>query len=140
MLFKTIRKQYLCLNCKHFIFSLFCLFYHFIHLVHCIFHSSCSLYFSFFFLHRVKGGELFEYITTKDNLNDEEASLFIRQILLGLEHLHNKNIAHLDLKPENVMLCDTNSCQIKLIDFGLSRKITSKEVKGLYGTPEFVGK
>lgn len=90
--------------------------------------------------HRVKGGELFEYITTKDNLNDEEASLFIKQILLGLEHLHNKNIAHLDLKPENVMLCDADSCQIKLIDFGLSRKITLKEVKGLYGTPEFVGK
>ena len=44
------------------------------------------------------GGELFEYLAEKDKLSEEEASAFIKQILDGVEHLHSKYIAHLDLK------------------------------------------
>lgn len=44
------------------------------------------------------GGELFEYLAEKDKLCEEEASSFIKQILDGVEHLHSRNIAHLDLK------------------------------------------
>ena len=47
---------------------------------------------------RVAGGELFEYLAEKDKLSEEEATAFIRQILDGVEHLHSKYIAHLDLK------------------------------------------
>ena len=68
-----------------------------------------------------------------------QASFFIKQILLGVQHLHNHNVAHLDLKPENVMLLGDNSRIIKLIDFGLSRKILpGSEVREMLGTPEFV--
>lgn len=49
-------------------------------------------------MHRVSGGELFEYISEKDHLNEEEAAKFIAQILEGVEHFHAKNIVHLDLK------------------------------------------
>ena len=34
--------------------------------------------------------------------------------------LHDKNIAHSDLKLENILLQDDNSKKIKLIDFGFS--------------------
>lgn len=45
------------------------------------------------------------------------------------------------MKPENVMLLDRNTCQIKIIDFGISRKLKPGEkVMETYGTPEFVGK
>ena len=44
------------------------------------------------------GGELFEYISEKDHLTEEEAARFITQILEGVEHFHAKNIVHLDLK------------------------------------------
>lgn len=47
---------------------------------------------------RVSGGELFEYISEKDHLTEEEAARFITQILEGVEHFHAKNIVHLDLK------------------------------------------
>jgi serine/threonine protein kinase len=46
----------------------------------------------------VSGGELFEYISEKDHLTEEEAARFITQILEGVEHFHAKNIVHLDLK------------------------------------------
>ena len=50
------------------------------------------------FVYRVSGGELFEYISEKDHLSEEEAARFITQILEGVEHFHAKNIVHLDLK------------------------------------------
>lgn len=40
----------------------------------------------------------------------------ISSICDGLEYLHGKNIIHFDLKPQNVLLKDT---QVKLADFGL---------------------
>ena len=88
---------------------------------------------------RLRGGELFDFISEKERLSEEEASNFIQQILLGLKHMHSKHIAHLDLKPENIMLKSPDSHHLKLIDFGLSRKIKpGEEVREMLGTPEFV--
>ncbi len=50
------------------------------------------------FVHRLRGGELFDFISEKERLSEEEASNFIQQILMGVKHMHSKNIAHLDLK------------------------------------------
>jgi len=87
----------------------------------------------------LRGGELFDFIADRERLSEEEASHFIKQILLGVQHLHNHNVAHLDLKPENVMLLNNKSRTIKLIDFGLSRKVMpGVEVREMLGTPEFV--
>lgn len=90
-------------------------------------------------LELVSGGELFDYISEKDHLSEEEASTFIKQILEAVQHLHSKSIAHLDLKPENIMLLNKNSCRIKLIDFGLSQVITPKsDIRAMMGTAEFI--
>lgn len=57
------------------------------------------------------------------------------QILDGVEYLHNNNIAHLDLKLENIMVFNNH---IKIIDFGEATlyKIDNKEIlyKGMHGT------
>ena len=88
----------------------------------------------------MKGGELFNLLLEREVLSEEEAIYFIRQLLCAVKHLHDRHIVHLDLKPENILLSDRIEKQIKLIDFGISRKVDNKlEVKGLYGTPEFVG-
>ena len=107
---------------------------HSIHISHCLKKSPKTSSFS-----RLRGGELFDFISEKERLSEEEASDFIQQILLGLKHMHSKNIAHLDLKPENIMLKNENGHLLKLIDFGLSRKIKpGEEVREMLGTPEFV--
>ncbi|NXR28757.1 DAPK3 kinase, partial [Cinclus mexicanus] len=92
-------------------------------------------------LELVSGGELFDFLAQKESLSEEEATRFIKQILDGVNYLHSKNIAHFDLKPENIMLLDKNIPipHIKLIDFGLAHKIEDGvEFKNIFGTPEFV--
>ncbi|KAI3380537.1 hypothetical protein SNEBB_010548 [Seison nebaliae] len=90
-------------------------------------------------LELVKGGELFDYIYEKDHLVEKEASQFLHQILNGIDYIHKRKILHLDLKPENIMLYDKTNCQIKIIDFGISRIFDEKEpYRALFGTPEFV--
>lgn len=54
----------------------------------------------------------------------------LRQIMLGLEFLHEKGLIHRDLKPQNILLQTStgNSCPRVLIsDFGLSRKLVEME-------------
>lgn len=57
------------------------------------------------------------------------------QILDGVEYLHNNNIAHLDLKLENIMVFNNH---IKIIDFGeaMVYKMNDKQIlyKGIHGT------
>ncbi|XP_029965829.1 death-associated protein kinase 2a [Salarias fasciatus] len=92
-------------------------------------------------LELVSGGELFDFLAQKESLSEEEATQFIRQILEGVQYLHTHNIAHFDLKPENIMLLDKNVPlpRIKLIDFGLAHKMEAGvEFKNIFGTPEFV--
>ena len=90
-------------------------------------------------LELVGGGELFDFISEREWLTEEEASYFVKQILLGIKHMHSKNVAHLDLKPENVMLKGSESHQLKLIDFGVSKKLKpDEEVREMLGTTEFV--
>ncbi|CAJ0946817.1 unnamed protein product [Ranitomeya imitator] len=90
---------------------------------------------------RVAGGELFDFLAEKESLTEEEATEFLKQILNGVNYLHSLQIAHFDLKPENIMLLDRTSPKprIKIIDFGLAHKIdTGNEFKNIFGTPEFV--
>lgn len=46
----------------------------------------------------MRGGELFDFIAEKEMLLEEEAIEFLEQILLGVQYLHGRHIAHLDLK------------------------------------------
>eukprot|EP00045_Choanoeca_perplexa_P009186 m.87627 g.87627 ORF g.87627 m.87627 type:complete len:628 (-) comp14786_c0_seq1:88-1971(-) len=63
------------------------------------------------------GGELFDYIVSRDRCKEEEARHFFRQILSAVHHCHQHGYVHRDLKPENLLL--DNDHNIKLIDFGL---------------------
>uniref|UniRef100_A0A8C5GWX1 non-specific serine/threonine protein kinase n=1 Tax=Gouania willdenowi TaxID=441366 RepID=A0A8C5GWX1_GOUWI len=92
-------------------------------------------------LELVAGGELFDFLAEKESLSEEEATQFLKQILDGVFYLHSKQIAHFDLKPENIMLLNRSvpHPRIKLIDFGLAHKIDfGNDFKNIFGTPEFV--
>ena len=46
----------------------------------------------------VTGGELFEKIVEEDNLTEKQVVYYMKQLLYGLQHIHKKNMVHLDLK------------------------------------------
>ncbi|XP_011877227.1 PREDICTED: serine/threonine-protein kinase GIN4-like [Vollenhovia emeryi] len=65
---------------------------------------------------------------------------FVRQLVEGLAYLHERNIAHLDIKPQNlVMMGPFPDCDVKLCDFEISRVILEgTEVREILGTPDYV--
>ncbi|XP_067891431.1 myosin light chain kinase, smooth muscle-like isoform X2 [Heterodontus francisci] len=88
----------------------------------------------------VSGGELFERIIDEDfELTERECIKYMLQINEGVQFIHKQGIVHLDLKPENIMCVNKTGARIKLIDFGLARRLESTtSLKVLFGTPEFV--
>ncbi|XP_043500905.1 titin homolog [Polistes fuscatus] len=88
----------------------------------------------------ISGGELFERVVADDfTLTERDSILFMRQICEGVEYMHENNVVHLDLKPENIMCRTRTSHQIKLIDFGLAQTLKpDTPIRVLFGTPEFI--
>ena len=71
------------------------------------------------------GGELFDYIVSKQHLSEKQACVFFQELIDALTYLHSQNIVHRDVKPENILLESSGkSLTCKLIDFGISRTYT----------------
>ncbi|XP_030283144.1 kalirin isoform X2 [Sparus aurata] len=91
-------------------------------------------------LELLEDGRLLDYLVAHDELMEEKVAFFIRETLEALQHLHTCRVAHLDLKPENIMvdLHSPTPC-IKLIDFGDAVQLSShrRYVHLLLGNPEF---
>lgn len=89
----------------------------------------------------MRGGELFEYITRKQNFTEREASMILRQITSAVQYCHRLSIAHRDLKPENLLLLrkaeTVDEVQIKLADFGFA-KIDNGDLTTPQFTPYYV--
>ena len=66
------------------------------------------------------------YQLTGAGFPEDFCQIVIKQVLSCLEYLLTFNIIHADLKPENIMLCNPNSHEIKVIDFGSSFKVNQK--------------
>ncbi|XP_064032673.1 maternal embryonic leucine zipper kinase [Pogoniulus pusillus] len=74
----------------------------------------------FMVLEYCPGGELFDYIISKDRLPEQETRGFFRQIVSAMAYVHSQGYAHRDLKPENLLIDGDHN--LKLIDFGLCAK------------------
>lgn len=48
-------------------------------------------------------------------MSEAEAAHYMRQICEGVKHMHEQNIIHLDLKPENVMCQTRTGTDVKVI-------------------------
>ncbi|KAJ3515531.1 hypothetical protein NLJ89_g1704 [Agrocybe chaxingu] len=80
-----------------------------------VWETSSSLY---LILEYVQGGELFEYLCSKGRRPTSEALGYFQQIICAVDYCHRFNIAHRDLKLENVLI-DQDS-NIKVADFGMA--------------------
>ncbi|KAF2680225.1 Pkinase-domain-containing protein [Lentithecium fluviatile CBS 122367] len=62
------------------------------------------------------GGDLYTLVLAAGQLEVAEADCFFKQLMRGVEYMHEMGVAHRDLKPENLLLTQHGS--IKITDFG----------------------
>uniref|UniRef100_A0A674C242 non-specific serine/threonine protein kinase n=1 Tax=Salmo trutta TaxID=8032 RepID=A0A674C242_SALTR len=87
----------------------------------------------------LEGGRLLDYLVAHDELMEEKVAFFVKDTLEALQHLHTCRVAHLDLKPENLLVdLHVPVPSIKLIDFGDAVQVSRhRYVHLLLGNPEF---
>ncbi|ORX92539.1 Pkinase-domain-containing protein, partial [Basidiobolus meristosporus CBS 931.73] len=75
-------------------------------------------------LEYVNGAELYEYVANDNSLLSDERRIqeVFSQLVCAVEHLHDRNICHRDIKLENVLIqnSDVGNFTVKLSDLGLA--------------------
>ncbi len=104
-------------------------------------------YYDEYFFHIVmelcNGKDLFEKVISLGSISEKMVNGIILKVLNAIAYSHSKGITHRDLKPENILIFesedDENDFNIKLIDFGLSKKYNKNEkMHSVLGTPYYV--
>ncbi|OAA64327.1 serine/threonine-protein kinase [Niveomyces insectorum RCEF 264] len=67
----------------------------------------------------LNGGDCASLIKVLGCLPEDWVKKYLGEVVLGVEHLHNRGIVHRDLKPDNLLIDQKG--HLKLTDFGLSR-------------------
>ena len=66
-----------------------------------------------------------------------EAATILAPVARALHHAHQQKIVHRDVKPENILINDSD--QPMLSDFGILKLVDTEESHGLTGTGKIVG-
>ena len=88
------------------------------------------------------GGELYDYLSERKVLTEQEARRIFRQIATAVFYCHKHKICHRDLKLENILLDQVGNA--KIADFGLSNVFDEQRLLNtfcgspLYASPEIV--
>lgn len=92
-----------------------------------------------------EGGELFNFLVTEAEVPESECKRIIREILIAIGHLHDNNLIHRDVKPENILFDIDKQCMespktVKLIDFDTCMEWSpaTPKSKQFVGTPGYI--
>ncbi|CAD5221516.1 unnamed protein product [Bursaphelenchus xylophilus] len=80
-------------------------------------------------------GDLFEFIKQTGIPGEANCACLTYQICSALEYIHNKQIVHRDVKPENILIMSES--WVKLTDFGLACTVLGPLYR-VCGTPTYV--
>ena len=92
----------------------------------------------FLILDYCPGGDLGQLIRREGYLEEEVAKVYMAEILLALEDLHNSDIIFRDLKPDNVVIGKDG--HVLLTDFGLSKEgiLDNKSATSFWGSVAYL--
>ena len=91
-------------------------------------------------IYLIQKGKFLEYLFT--NIN--QFKHLLRQLVIGINYINNKNIIHSDIKPENILIDYTYNLQsfkinsIKIIDYGSSFLYNEISSTNTSNTPEYL--
>uniref|UniRef100_F1L2B0 non-specific serine/threonine protein kinase n=1 Tax=Ascaris suum TaxID=6253 RepID=F1L2B0_ASCSU len=85
------------------------------------------------------GGDLASFIHQHGSLPEAVTRRFFRQLASALFYMRAMNIAHMDLKPQNILLTNRQRPFIKISDFGLSQYLKKDEAASSFrGSPLYM--
>jgi protein-serine/threonine kinase len=88
------------------------------------------------------GGDLYTLVLAAGKLEVTEADCYFKQMMRGVEYMHEMGVAHRDLKPENLLL--TTNGSLKITDFGngecfrMAWESDAHMVTGLCGSAPYI--
>ena len=88
------------------------------------------------------GGDLYTLVLASGKLEVTEADCYFKQMMRGVEYMHEMGVAHRDLKPENLLL--TTHGGLKITDFGngecfrMAWESNAHFVTGLCGSAPYI--
>ncbi|GER41580.1 calcium-dependent protein kinase family protein [Striga asiatica] len=93
------------------------------------------------FLHIVvefcDAGDLFQRITARPVFSELEARRVMVPLMEAVAHIHDRGVAHRDIKPDNILFNSYN--ELKLADFGSAECFANSNfMSGIVGTPYYV--
>jgi len=92
--------------------------------------------FMFFVMEFCEGGEVFDRIMETGLIAEDITADIIRQVSTALKYAHSRGIAHRDMKPENIVFCnsDVTNSHVKVIDWGLGFYFGQTRMKSAVGS------
>jgi len=86
------------------------------------------------------GGDVFDRVVGMDHYTEKDARNLVQILLKAVKFMHEKGVAHRDLKPQNLLLkSKDNNAEIKVADFGFARRVhTPQSLTNRCGTPTYV--
>jgi len=89
----------------------------------------------------LEGQTLNDLLSRVRPLPEPDAARIASRICEALEYMHNNQVVHRDLKPQNIMLCNDGS--IRIMDFGIAKSLASRRLTFVgftptMGTPDYM--
>ena len=96
------------------------------------------------------GGDLLRFLLRKGTLDQLTMHCFLHQIAAAMKALHEEDIVHRDIKPQNILLSSNvsgkdvfqvkpHNIQVKLCDFGFARHLPDGETPSIFcGTKKYM--
>ncbi|KAK3576688.1 hypothetical protein CHS0354_024296 [Potamilus streckersoni] len=85
-----------------------------------------------FILDLMNGGDLHYHLSQHGVFLEKEVRFYAAEVILGLEHMHNRYVVYRDLKPANILL-DENG-HVRISDLGLACDFSKKKPHASVGT------
>lgn len=99
--------------------------------IHDIFRENNTAY---YVMEYIDGNSLGDIVKTQGALPETKSVEIIKKVAVALDYIHTKNINHLDVKPNNIMVRH-NDGEVILIDFGVAKQYDEKTKEGTTTTP-----